>query len=69
MLKHCRILFVEAEKLDLYGITISSDNVTKSQIEQAHLKNKRVTLWNIHNGKDMNVALKKNPDYIQTDSL
>ncbi|MBA7548490.1 hypothetical protein ES705_40950 [subsurface metagenome] len=57
-----------AEELDLYGIGIGS-SVTRKDIELAHDRGFRVMTW-IPKTKWANVrAVKKNPDFIQTDKL
>ena len=58
-----------AQQLSLYGITLSTREVSKSQMQIAHEKNIRVALWNVHTKKDNQEAVEKNPDYIQTDEL
>jgi glycerophosphoryl diester phosphodiesterase len=58
-----------AKSLDLFGITISTKNISKEQIKIAHDNNIWVTLWNIHTEADNKEAIKKNPDCIQTDKL
>lgn len=51
------------------GITISTDNISKEQIEIAHNKGLFVAIWNCHS-RDRNIdAIKKNPDIIQTDKV
>lgn len=55
--------------LDLYGITISTEDISKDQIEIAHSNNLYVAIWNTHS-KNKNIeAVKKNPDFIQTDRV
>jgi glycerophosphoryl diester phosphodiesterase len=58
-----------ATDLNLYGITISNQKISKDQIQLAHDKNFRVALWNVQSSSDNYDAIKKNPDYIQTDKL
>ena len=54
---------------DLFGITISTDDISKEQIETAHINNLYVAVWNT-NSKNKNIeAVKKNPDFIQTDRV
>jgi glycerophosphoryl diester phosphodiesterase len=58
-----------AEKMDLFGITISTTIVTKEQIERAHEKGIRITLFNTRT-KDENLdAILKSPDFIQSDDI
>jgi glycerophosphoryl diester phosphodiesterase len=56
-----------AKSLGLFGITISTDNITAEQIKTAHALNFWVTVWNTHTNKDNVEAIQKNPDCIQTD--
>jgi glycerophosphoryl diester phosphodiesterase len=58
-----------ALSLGLYGITISTRNITKEQIEIAHDNNLLVAIWNTHSESDNIEAIKKNPDFIQTDKV
>ena len=58
-----------AKELNLYGITISTRDVTKAQIAEAHQYQKRVAIWNIHSKSDTKEAIDKNPDIIQTDKV
>jgi glycerophosphoryl diester phosphodiesterase len=53
----------------LYGITISTRDITKEQIKMAHDLNLWITLWSIHTEDDNKEAIRKNPDCIQTDKL
>lgn len=59
----------KALKLNLFGITISSRDITKEQIKLAHDSNVRVAIWNTHSSLDNQKAIKKSPDYIQTDNV
>ena len=58
-----------AQSLNLYGITISTRNVTKEQIKIAHNNNLRVAVWNTHSKSANEEAINKNPDFIQTDRV
>ena len=58
-----------AQTLGLYGITISTHNITAEQIKIAHDLNFWVTVWNTHTDNDNREAIKKNPDCIQTDKV
>jgi glycerophosphoryl diester phosphodiesterase len=59
----------KALELDLSGITISTRNVTREQIALAHSHNLMVATWNVHSAEDNKKAIRKNPDFIQTDEL
>ena len=54
---------------DLYGITISTKNITRAQIEIVHNEGLFVAIWNVLSTDDNVEAIKKNPDFIQTDKL
>ena len=58
-----------ALELDLYGITISTTQLTKVQVETAHNNNLYVTTWNTHSNSRNVEALEKNVDCIQTDRV
>ncbi|MDQ3191055.1 MAG: hypothetical protein M3Q58_05625 [Bacteroidota bacterium] len=58
-----------ALSLNLYGITISTRNITREQIKTAHSKGLFVAIWNTQSQKDNIEAINKNPDFIQTDKL
>jgi len=58
-----------ALSIGLYGITISTRNITKEQIEIAHKSNLFVAIWNTVTKSDNVEAIKKNPDFIQTDKV
>lgn len=53
----------------LFGITISTRDITKAQIEIAHDNNLWVAIWNTHSKSDNIEAINKNPDFIQTDNV
>lgn len=52
-----------------YGITISNRNITKEQIKIAHDNQIHIAVWNVHSKSDNIEAVKKNPDFIQTDNV
>lgn len=55
--------------LNLYGITISTKDVSREQIEKAHNNNLKVAIWNTHS-KNKNIeGVNKIPDFIQTDKV
>lgn len=55
--------------LDLYGITISTKNVSREQIAQAHNNNLKVAIWNTHSKSKNIEGVNKSPDFIQTDKV
>jgi glycerophosphoryl diester phosphodiesterase len=61
--------FQTARREGLYGITISTEDINKEQVSQAHLHQLRVAVWNTHSNKANEDAIRKNPDYIQTDKV
>lgn len=58
-----------ASKLGLYGITISSKEITKEQVKETHDKGLRVAIWNVGTFFDNKKAIEKEPDFIQTDDV
>jgi len=58
-----------ATKNGFYGITISSNDITKEQVKQAHDKGLRVAIWNVGTFFDNKKAIEKEPDFIQTDDV
>jgi hypothetical protein len=58
-----------AKELGLYGITISTNQITAEQIEMAHNAGVRVTVWDAHSDQENYDAIQKNPDFIQTDNV
>jgi len=55
--------------LNLYGITISTRDISEKQVKIAHDNNLRIAVWNTHSESDHIEAINKNPDYIQTDKV
>lgn len=53
----------------LFGITISTKNISAEQVDFAHSLGLRITIWDVHNKKENREAVKKNPDMIQTDKV
>ena len=58
-----------AETLKLYGITIDVEKISRDNVDAAHNKGFRVTLWNANTRRKNIDAIKKSPDFIQTDNL
>jgi glycerophosphoryl diester phosphodiesterase len=58
-----------AENMNLFGITISNEKITKAQVELAHKKGLRVTLWNTASQSENMNAVLKSPDFIQSDDV
>jgi glycerophosphoryl diester phosphodiesterase len=58
-----------AQEMNLFGITISTNNITKEQVRIAHDKGIWITLFNTKT-KDENLnAILKSPDVIQSDEI
>lgn len=57
------------EEIGIKGISISTDAITKEQIQAAHNKGIFVTLWNVNSKKKNKEAIRKNADMIQTDKV
>jgi glycerophosphoryl diester phosphodiesterase len=58
-----------AVEMELYGISISNEIVTKDQIESAHDQQIRVMVWKLQSIASNKEAILKNPDIIQTDQV
>lgn len=59
----------KAEFMHLFGITISNSSISKEQINLAHSKGIRVTLWNTKSTDENLNAVLKSPDFIQSDDI
>lgn len=58
-----------ASELNLYGITISNEDISAEQMLVAHNQGFRVAVWNVETEQDNLEAIRKNPDFIQTDKV
>ena len=58
-----------ALNIELFGITISTDEISREQIEIAHSNNLFVSIWNVNSKNENIAAINKNPDCIQTDKV
>lgn len=58
-----------AQARGLYGITISTHNINKEQVTQAHDLGFHVTIWDVSKRPEIREAVRKNPDMIQTDNV
>lgn len=58
-----------AKELGLYGVTISTNQVSAEQIEIAHNAGIRIAVWDAHTEQENYEAVQKNPDFIQTDDV
>ena len=59
----------KAIDLGLYGISISTQNITKEQISLAHSHYLFVSIWNVNSNQCNITAINKNPDFIQSDRI
>jgi glycerophosphoryl diester phosphodiesterase len=58
-----------AKRNNLYGITISTRNISKEQVAEAHYAGFKIAIWNTNTRQDNREAIIKEPDFIQTDKL
>lgn len=58
-----------ATELSLYGITIANDDISAAQLAAAHDRGFRVAVWNVQTENENIEAIRKNPDFIQTDKV
>lgn len=58
-----------ATELDLYGILVSNDKITKAQIQQAHDEEIRVGTFGLLSKDDNLDGIDKSPDFMITDKL
>jgi len=67
------LLFTHFDRIiwenNLYGITISTEGITKGQITLAHNEGLLVAIWNTHSNRKNRQAVEKNLDFIQTDRV
>ena len=54
---------------EFYGMSISTDHITETELESAHDNGLWVTLWNVRTRVRNKEAILKNPDCIQADKL
>jgi len=59
----------KALNFNLKGISISSSNITKEQIADAHNAGVFITVWGTQSEEENIEAIRKNPDMIQTDRV
>jgi glycerophosphoryl diester phosphodiesterase len=62
-------VFLIATTHNYDGITISTDQITKADVEKAHENNLLIVTWNTHSKKRNKEAVAKHPDYIETDEV
>jgi glycerophosphoryl diester phosphodiesterase len=58
-----------SKNVELYGLTLATENISEEEILEAHRNNLRVTLFNTHTEHENLEAIAKNPDFIQTDRV
>lgn len=61
--------FNRAMQFGFRGISISTDAISKEQVQQAHDNGLFVTIWGVETKKRNEEAILKNPDMIQTDKV
>jgi len=61
--------FDTALSFKLFGIQMSTNDISREQIKMAHDNNLWVSIWETNSNKDQNKAIKKNPDFIITDNV
>ena len=54
---------------DLYGLSISKNNISKTQVQAAHNAGLRVMLFGLISKNDNLEAIELSPDYLQTDKV
>jgi glycerophosphoryl diester phosphodiesterase len=57
-----------AKFMRLYGITMNTNLISANQVKLAHQQGQRVTLWAVENKSDNMKAIRKSPDFIQSDN-
>ncbi len=58
-----------SKKIDLYGLTIDHNFISKEEIANAHKNNLRITLFNTQTEAENLKAIQKNPDFMQSDKI
>jgi glycerophosphoryl diester phosphodiesterase len=58
-----------AKSMNLYGITIHTDEISESQVKLAHDNGFRITLWGVNSEKSNIEAIAKSPDFVQSDKI
>ena len=58
-----------ASNWGLCGLSMSTHNITKDQIKYAHDRNLMIAVWDVHTQAENIDAIKKNPDFIQSDEV
>ncbi|MCH8331663.1 MAG: hypothetical protein IH946_09870 [Bacteroidetes bacterium] len=53
----------------LFGLTMAYDDISFDQVKEAHNAGIRIALWNTNTRDKNDIAIEKDPDYIQTDNL
>lgn len=58
-----------ANRMNLFGISIPNERISKEQVEIAHQYGKTIAVWNVSTENKNIDAIEKNVDYIQSDRL
>jgi glycerophosphoryl diester phosphodiesterase len=61
--------FETASDYDLFGISISYDNISQEEIQLAHDAGFSIAVWNTYSSFENILALNKQPDIIETDRI
>lgn len=61
--------FKVSKENELFGITINSRLISKSQVALAHEHGLYVTIWGVGSKRSCRAAISKQPDFIQTDNI
>lgn len=60
---------VQVKQSNFFGLSMNTSKISAEQVEKAHSKNIRVTIYGVLSEKENYAAIEKCPDYIQTDDL
>lgn len=58
-----------ARTLGITGISIDWEHITAEEVALAHSEGFKIAFWNVQSDKENRDAVRKNPDFIQTDKL
>ncbi|PLK45348.1 glycerophosphodiester phosphodiesterase family protein [Emticicia sp. TH156] len=58
-----------AKSMGLYGITVSTNQISAEDVKAAHEAGVRVAVWDARSEQENRDAVQKNPDFIQTDNV
>lgn len=58
-----------ARTLGITGISIDWEHITSEEVALAHSEGFKIAFWNVQSDRENREAIRKNPDFIQTDKL